>query len=159
MTDLSGTAGDLRQRISSGALPLLARIAICLIFIQAVFGKIFGWSGQAAYMARHGISPIPPLLAAALAIELIGVLSLLLGYQVRLAALVMAVYLCIVSVMLHNFWAAGLSEMAQGMAQTEFMKNIGIVGGLLMIVACGPGRFSLEEFVRRRQEQKPGNRD
>ena len=158
MTDLSGTAGDLRQRVSSGALPLLARIAICLIFIQAVLGKIFGWSGQAAYMARHGISHIPPLLAAALAIELIGVVCLLLGYQVRLAALVMAVYLCIVSVMLHNFWAAGLSEMASGINQTEFLKNMGIVGGLLMIVAWGPGRFSLEEFLRRRQDKVTGDR-
>ena len=137
---------DLLQRISSGPLPLLARIAICLIFIQAVFGKMFGWESQATYMARHGISFITPLLAAALAIELIGVVCLLVGYQARLTALVMAAYVCVLSIMLHNFW----SPSASGLAQTEFLKNMAIVGGLLMITAHGPGRFSLEELLRRR---------
>ena len=142
---------DLLQRISSGTLPLLARIAICLIFAQAVLGKMFGWEGQAAYMAQHGISAITPLLAAALAIELIGVVCLLVGYQARLAALVMAGYVCVVSVMLHDFWSPRASEMAQMLAQTEFMKNMAIVGGLLMITAHGPGKFSLEGFLRRGQ--------
>lgn len=151
---MSGTSGDLRLTLSSGVLPALARLAICLIFVQAVLGKLLGWSGQAAYMAQHGISAISPLLAAALVIELIGIPCLLIGYQARLAAFVMSVYLCIVSVMLHNFWShsAGQSEMAQMIAQTEFLKNMGIVGGLLMIVAFGPGRFSLQEFLRRRSE-------
>src|SRR5579864_1724659 len=130
MTEFTGPSGVLQQRISSGVLPLLARIAISLIFIQAVMGKVFGWSGQAAYMAQHGISPVAPLLGIALAIELIGVVCLLIGYQARLAALVMALYLCIISVLLHNFWShpAGQSEMASMIAQTEFMKNMGIMG-------------------------------
>jgi putative oxidoreductase len=154
MTDSTGPSGVPRQRISSGVLPLFARIAISLIFIQAVLGKVFGWSGQAAYMAQHGISPVAPLLGSALAIELIGVVCLLIGYRARLAALVMALYLCILSVMLHNFWShsAGQSEMASMIARTEFMKNMGIMGGLLMIVAHGPGRFSLQQFLRRRSE-------
>ena len=154
MTEFTGPSGVLQQRISSGVLPLLARIAISLIFIQAVMGKVFGWSGQAAYMAQHGISPVAPLLGIALAIELIGVVCLLIGYQARLAALVMALYLCIISVLLHNFWShpAGQSEMASMIAQTEFMKNMGIMGGLLMIVAYGAGRFSLQQYLRRRSE-------
>ena len=156
MNDMSAISGDLQQRIASGVLPVLARIAICLIFIQAVLGKLFGWSGQAAYMAQHGISPVAPLLAAGLAIELIGGLCVLLGYHARLAAFVMSVYLCIVSVMLHDFWShtASRSEMARMMAQTEFLKNMGIVGGLLMIAACGPGRFSLQQLLRREAKSK-----
>ena len=104
-------------------------------------------------MVQHGISAVTPLLAAALAIELIGVVCLLAGYQARLAALVLCMYLCIVSVMFHNFWShsAGQSEMAQMIAQTEFLKNMGIVGGLLMIAAHGPGRLSLQDFFRRRR--------
>ena len=140
MTDLRGVSGNLRQTISSGVLPLLARIAICLIFLQGAMGKLFAWSDQAAYMAQHGIPAVAPLI----------------GYQARPAAFVMATYLFILSVLLHNFWShsAGQSEMASMIAQTEFMKNMGILGGLLMIMAYGAGRFSLEDFLRRRKEDK-----
>lgn len=151
MSPSTGISENGWQRISTGVMPLLARIAISLIFIQAVLGKIFGWSGQAAYMSAHGMPAVQPLLAAALVIELVGVICLLVGYQASLAAFVMSLYLIIVSVMLHNFWShpVGRSEMAQMMAQTEFMKNMGIVGGLLMIAAYGPGRFSLQRLLHR----------
>lgn len=134
-------------RITQGVLPIIARVAICLIFIQGAMGKMLGWSGQAEYMASHGISPVAPLLGAALVIEAAGVLCLLIGFQTRIVALVMAIYLCIVSALLHNFWSPN-----SGMfAQTEFFKNIAIVGGLLMISAFGPGRFSLEGYLERKR--------
>ena len=47
-----------------------------------------------------------------------------------------------VSVLLHNFWA--LSGMNAGGAQTQFLKNVGIMGGLLMIAAYGAGKWSLD---------------
>jgi putative oxidoreductase len=46
-------------------------------------------------------------------------------------------------VLLHNFWA--LHGTAAGSAQTQFLKNVGIMGGLLMIAACGPGKWSLDD--------------
>jgi putative oxidoreductase len=129
------------QALSTGLLPFTARLLICAIFVRGAFGKIMGWSGQAEYMASHGMRFIPPLLAAALAVEVLGVIALLTGFQARAAAFVMFVYLGIVSVMLHNFWA--LSGMSAGANQTAFLKNVGIMGGLLMISACGPGRWAL----------------
>ena len=127
--------------LSTGLAPFAARILICAIFVQGAFGKIFGWSGQQEYMASHGMRFIPPLLAAALVIEVLGVLALLTGCHARIAALVMFVYLGIVSVMLHNFWAA--SGMSAATGQTQFLKNVGIMGGLLMVVAFGPGRWAI----------------
>jgi putative oxidoreductase len=130
------------EALSTGLAPFAARLLICAIFVQGAFGKIFGWSGQEEYMASHGVRFIPPLLGAALVIEVLGVLALLSGYQARVAALVMFVYLGIVSAMLHNFWAA--SGMSAAMGQTQFLKNLGIMGGLLMIAAYGPGRWALD---------------
>src|SRR5215470_19537404 len=118
-------------RIREGLLPLVARIFIASEFVIAVNGKIFGWSGQGAYMASHGMRFIGPLLGAALAIELIGSLSLITGFRARLAAAVMAVYLLIVSSTLHDFW--NMTGNAAGMNQTEFFKNLGMIGGLIMI--------------------------
>jgi len=53
----------------------------------------------------------------------------------------MCVYLGIVSVRLHDFW--NLTGMAAGGAETQFFKNVGMMGGLLMIAAYGPGLWAL----------------
>ncbi len=69
-------------------------------------------------------------------------LCLLAGWKARAAAFVMFLYLGMVSVLLHNFWAQHGAS-ARGM-QTQFLKNAGIMGGLLMIAASGPGKWSLD---------------
>lgn len=129
--------GSLRE----GLLPFVARLLIVSEFVLALRGKIFGWEGQAAYMASHGMHFVEPLLAAALAIELLGSICLITGFQARHAAAVMAVYLTIVSIQLHDFWT--MTANAAGMNQTEFFKNLGMIGGLLMIAAYGPGRWAI----------------
>jgi uncharacterized membrane protein YphA (DoxX/SURF4 family) len=72
--------------IRFGLLPLIARLLLIAEFLIAVTGKITGWSGQAQYMAAHGMHFIPVLLAAALGIEAIGSLCLALGLWSRAAA-------------------------------------------------------------------------
>jgi putative oxidoreductase len=125
-----------------GVFPLIARLLLTLEFLVAVRGKMFGWSGQAAYMASKGMTMVAPLLAAALVIEAAGSLCLILGYRARVAAAVMFVYLSIVSIRLHDFWHQ--SGQAGGMNETQFFKNMGIMGGLLMIAVYGAGDWSLD---------------
>jgi len=68
---------------------------------------IRGWEGQASYMQSHQLPAqlIPEMLATALLIEVAGVLCLLAGWKARAAASVMFLYLGMVGVLLHNFWA------------------------------------------------------
>ena len=115
------------------------------IFVQGALGKVLGWSGQASYMQSHNIPAqlITPMLAVALLIEAAGVFCVIVGWQARSAAFVMFVYLGVVSALLHNFWASQ-GTIAGGM-QTQFLKNLGIMGGLLMITAYGPGRWSADK--------------
>ena len=124
-----------------GLLPLLARLMLAAEFAIAANGKISGWDGQAAYMARHGLHWIAPLLAIALVIEFVGTLCLVTGFAARTAAAIMFVYLGIVSVSLHDFWH--MSANAAGMNQTEFFKNLGMMGGLLLVSVYGPGYWAL----------------
>lgn len=124
-----------------GLLPLVARLLLIAEFVIALRGKIFGWSGQEAYMASQGMTLLGPLLGAALVIEAVGSLCLLTGYQARTAAAVMFVYLGIVSVRLHGFWH--MTGMAAAGTETQFFKNLGMMGGLLMIAVYGPGRWAL----------------
>jgi len=132
---------DAARHVRFGLAPLVARWLLTMEFLLALNGKIVGWSGQESYMAAHGMTFVAPLLAAALTIEAIGSVCLITGIGARTAAAVMFVYLGIVSVRLHDFWNRGG---ASGMSGTEFFKNLGIMGGLLMIAVYGPGIWSLE---------------
>jgi putative oxidoreductase len=130
--------------LSDAVFPLISRLLISAIFVQGALGKIMGWSSQASYMQSHQLPAqlIPAMLGMALLIEVGGVLCLLVGWKARVAAFVMFLYLGMVSVLLHNFWA--LPGANAGGAQTQFLKNVGIMGGLLMIAASGPGKWSLD---------------
>lgn len=127
--------------IRFGLLPLVARLLVTPEFLVAVRGKTFGWSGQAAYMQSKGMTMIVPLLAMALVIEAVGSLCLITGYRARTAAAVMFVYLGIVSVRLHAFW--NQTGNAAGMNQQAFLRNLGMMGCLLMISVYGPGLWTL----------------
>jgi putative oxidoreductase len=126
-------------------------VFVILEFLVAVNGKISDWSGQAAYMASKGMTFIPPLLAAALAIEAIGSLLLIVGFRARAAAAVMFVYLGIVSIRLHAFWAQTGMPAAQN--ETQFFKNLGMMGGLLMIAVYGAGAWSIDARLARSNQR------
>src|ERR1700730_2518348 len=144
MTVRSLVLGD---RTRFGLLPLVARLLVTSEFVIAVGGKILGWSGQAAYMQSKGMIMVTPLLTIALVIEAVGSLCLITGYRARTATAVMFVYLGIVSVRLHAFWSQ--SGNAAGANETEFFKNLGMMGCLLMISIYGPGLWALSEQGRR----------
>jgi putative oxidoreductase len=130
---------NVERQVRFGLAPLVARWLLSVEFLFAANGKISDWSGQASYMAAHRMTFIGPLLAAALAIETVGSFCLIVGVRARTAAAVLFVYLGIVSVRLHDFWnqSAGMS------GATQFFKNLGMMGGLLMIAVYGPGVWSL----------------
>ena len=122
--------------------PLVGRILMSLIFLISGTFKILGFSGTAAFMASKGMPAASLLLVAALLTELAGGLSLLLGFKARWGALLLFLFLIPTTLIFHNFWAVPAAA-----AQTEmgnFIKNLGLMGGLLMVVAFGPGAFSVD---------------
>ncbi len=123
-------------------LALVARVLLAALFVPAGISKIAGFAGTVGYIGSVGL-PLP-IVGAVLAIvaEAGGGIALLLGFQTRLAALVLAVFTVVAGVFFHAFWAAA-PEAAQ-MQQIMFMKNIAIAGGLLMLTAFGPGALSLD---------------
>ena len=122
-------------------IPLLGRLLIVYIFLTSGIAKVFSWSDNIAYMSTRHLPMIPVLLGIATIIELGGSLCLITGYQARLAAVIMFVYMIAVTVLFHNYWAAS-GHMA-GMQETQFRKNLAIMGGLLMLAYAGPGRWAL----------------
>jgi putative oxidoreductase len=121
---------------------LVGRVLLGLIFVLSGFGKLTGFDGAVGYVASYGL-PMPQVLAAlAIVVELGGGLLLVFGFLTRWAALALAAFTLLAAVIFHNFWAAPAAE--QMMQNIQFMKNLSIAGGLLILAAFGPGRASID---------------
>src|SRR6266403_5650570 len=79
-------------------VPLLGRLMMTYIFATSGIGKVFGWSGNVAYMNTRHLPMIPVLLAIAMVIEVAGSVCLVTGYQARIAAFAMFWYTTAVTV-------------------------------------------------------------
>src|SRR6266403_291450 len=128
-----GVLGGGTMKLDHPVIPLLGRLMMSYIFATSGIAKIFGWSGNVAYMTTRHLPMIPVLLAVAMVIEVAGSVCVVTGYQARLAAFGRFLY--------HNYWAA--SEAMAGMQETHFRKNLAIMGGLLMLAYSGPGKWAL----------------
>jgi putative oxidoreductase len=121
---------------------LVGRILLGLIFVLSGFAKISGFDGTAGYIASKGL-PLPHLLAAlTIVVELGGGLALMAGLYTRQAVVALAGFSLLTAIVFHNFWAAPQGE--QMMQQINFMKNLAIAGGMLVVAAFGPGRLSVD---------------
>lgn len=127
---------------AQGLPVLIARVLLALIFVFAGFGKLSGLEGAAGYIASKGL-PMPSVLAlGAGVVELLGGVLLIVGWQARWAALALAAFTVLASLLFHNFWALPADK--QMMDQLMFMKNLAITGGMLFVFAFGAGSLSLD---------------
>ena len=121
---------------------LAGRILLAVIFILSGFDKITGYDGTAGYMATK-LPMVSILLPLTILVELGGGILLAIGYKARWAALALAGFSILAALVFHNFWAV---EAAQKMGQQiNFMKNLAITGGMLMVFAFGPGAYSVDK--------------
>ena len=123
-------------------MPLVGRILVAVIFLTSGYGKIVGYAGTASYMASSGMPMVPLLLPLAIVAELVGAAMVIAGFQARSGALALAAFTVVATLVFHRFWT--MTGMDAYLQQIQFMKNLGIIGGLLLIVAFGPGRLSLD---------------
>ena len=122
---------------------LAGRILLAVIFILSGFGKITGFDGAVGYIASKGLPMAQLVAVATIAVELGGGILLAIGYKARWAALALAIFSLLAALIFHNFWDV---EAAQKMnQQINFLKNLAITGGMLMVFAFGPGRYSAEK--------------
>src|SRR4051812_43798559 len=120
------------------ALPLVGRILLTPLFFVAGYNKLMNVAGTAGYFGKSGL-PMPDLLVwIVIAIELGGALLILIGWKTRWVAWVMAIFTVATAVIGHKFWA----DPSQA---TQFLKNLGIAGGFIMLAYAGPGRLSADK--------------
>ncbi len=120
----------------------MTRYLRSVIFLLSGFGKIGGFAQTAGFMAAKGLPMAEVLLVLSIIIEIGAALTLIVGWQARLGAAALFLWMIPVTLVFHNFWAAAAAQQQFEMAM--FMKNIAMMGGLLYIMAYGSGRFSVK---------------
>jgi putative oxidoreductase len=128
---------------TTNAVALAGRILLAAIFVISGFGKIGGFEGTVGYIASKGL-PMPQVLAAlTVALELGGGILLIIGFKARWVALLFFLWLIPTTFIFHKFW--GIDAAQVQMQQINFLKNVSIMGGMLLLFAFGPGAYSLDK--------------
>ena len=123
--------------------PLIGRILLAAIFLASGIGKISGFAGTAGYMASKGIPMVDVLLAITIVIEIGAALMIIGGFKARLGATALFLWMIPVTFLFHNYWAMPADQ--QMIQQIMFMKNLGLMGGMLYIMAFGSGPMSIDK--------------
>ncbi|MCJ7451465.1 MAG: DoxX family protein [Steroidobacteraceae bacterium] len=123
------------------------RVLISAIFLASGLGKIAGYAGAQGYMEAMGVPGA--LLPLVIALEVGGAIAIIVGYRTRLAAFLLAAFCALSALIFHR----ALGDQVQFIM---FMKNLAIAGGFLLLVARGPGEWSLD--ARREAEAAPGRK-
>jgi putative oxidoreductase len=131
--------------MSALSLPLdvLGRVLLGLYFLVPGLMKITGYAGMLAYMSKHGVPWTEPMLILTIALEVGGGLALIAGWRTQWAALLMAGLTLVINVYMHDFW--NLHDGGSQPHETQnFIKNLAIFAGLLILAARGAPRASLD---------------
>ena len=132
------------------ALPLLARILLVILFPFSALDKILGWNAAVKQANSSFLPGGPALLLIAILVELVMPICIVLAWHDRMAAFVLAGFCVLTALLYHEFWRYG-DFWARGESQGrnhfwDFLKNFGLVGGLLMVV-FGTHLAPLNAFV------------
>jgi putative oxidoreductase len=120
-------------------ITLVARVLIASLFIVFGYEKVTGYAASVGYMEAYGLPGT--LLPLAIAAELGGGIAILLGLFSRWAALALAGFCIVTALVFHTAWSGD-----GGQAQfINFMKNLALAGGLLLLFANGPGKYAVKD--------------
>jgi putative oxidoreductase len=143
-----------------GLVTLLGRLMLVSIFlVSAVGNHVPQFKATVDYMASEGV-PQPRLaLFGAIALLLLGSLSVIPGAWTRIGAAFLLVFLVAATYFFHDFWTlSDPAQNAQRQAQLiHFMKNIAVGGGLLMLIGFGPGPWSVDGWIALKEAEANGS--
>jgi putative oxidoreductase len=130
-------------------LSLGGRILLASIFVVAGLRKLGDFATVTAYMASYGVPAPSLLLPLATALELVGGVLLALGVRARWAALALAGYTAVLTLIFHAFWTFDAKQLQ---AQLNlFLFHLETIGGLIYVLAYGAGAWSIDRLVERRR--------
>jgi putative oxidoreductase len=144
----------------------LGRALLSIIFIASGINQIFSWRTTEQYFTQgltnwlatsvgnpalqnaieFALSNAVLLLLIGVIFEIVGGLLVFLGLWVRLGVLLLILFLIPTTIAFHHFWE--LQEPDREMQMINFMKNVSILGGLLVVLALGKGRKTEKSHIQ-----------
>lgn len=104
----------------------IARVLLCLVFVYSLVGKLTGFAGPAAAIAAKGLPLAPVLLVAAIVLMAAGSALVISGWRSRLGAVLLLLFLVPTTMLFHG-------DVADAGERIQLLKNLAIVGGLLLL--------------------------
>ncbi len=134
---------------------VLGRFLLALIFVASGFGKAFAFQRTVDQvkdtMVQAGIpeGAVPGLLVLTIAFEIVGGLLIMAGFHARWGAVLVIGFLLIVTPIFHRFWDYKPDDLQYQDQLNNFMKNVSILGTMLLLLARGGGLCSIDNLRRR----------
>jgi putative oxidoreductase len=120
----------------------VARVLLALMFIMSGLQKLGDIPGTIGYIQYGGLPGF--LIYPTILLEVGGGIALAVGYQARLAALLLAGFSLLAGVLFHLIPSGSAEGAMAQMQMIMFLKNVSIAGGMLMVVSMGAGAYSLD---------------
>jgi putative oxidoreductase len=119
---------------------LVARCLLSLVFAASAYDKFRAPPEELAMLSRLHV-PFPRLVERGIGgFEVLGAISLISGFYARPTSLVLALFLCLLTVMVVHFWSE--QDPKRSVDRNTFFSNFSIIGGCLYIAIAGPGRLA-----------------
>ncbi len=137
---------------AAGPLVAVGRFCLTFVFISSLGNKLTNWSRTTEYMAANGMPMPNVMLACACVLLLVGGLSVLLGFQARIGAGMLLLFLLAATYFFHDFWTFD-DPAERRMQMIQFMKNLSMGGAMLVVIGIGSGPWSLEALLFKKREE------
>ncbi len=124
-------------------MDILGRALLGLYFLVPGGMKVMNIDGTLAYMSTHGVPMPKALLVLTVLLQVGGGLALMAGWHTKIAAFLLAGLTLLICVFMHDFWNSYPGG-SQAHEMQNFIKNLGIFAGLLILAARGAPRASLD---------------
>ena len=128
---------------------LLGRVALGAIFIKSGLQKLMALGAFAASLAGRGVPQSSTWAVIGATVEFVGGIMIVTGFRIRVASLLMILFVIVATGISHRYWE--FADAARRAQESQFFKNLSIIGGFLLLFVAGGGRFSLDSLLPRRK--------
>ncbi len=126
-------------------LDLLGRILIAFIFLFEAYDSIYYFKNTKETMTNYGLTWNQDLLLyGAIFVLILGGILVLIGYRSSFGAILLLIYWIPMTFIVYSFWND--PEELRRIQSLNFMKNLAIIGGLLIIIVNGSGKYSIKRI-------------
>jgi len=140
---------DYARSTRDEAIVLLGRLALGAIFVKSGLQKLLGLTAFAASLAQRGVPASSTWAVIGATVEFVGGLLIVSGLRTREASLLMILFVIVATGISHRFWE--YAEAARRTQESQFFKNLSIIGGFLMLFATGGGRWSADAWLGKKK--------